>query len=97
MPIKHIAWLKFKDGLSQEEIDDHLRACRGLNESVSVIDSLVCGANFTDRAGGFTHGIIVSVANKELLDQYLNHTAHIPVANALVADLAEIKVMDFEF
>jgi hypothetical protein len=59
--------------------------------------SLECGANFTDRSGGFTHGIIVSVAGRAALSEYLMHPAHVPVAEALKADLADLRVMDIEW
>ncbi|MEX1071337.1 MAG: Dabb family protein [Anaerolineales bacterium] len=96
MTLKHVAWLKFKGGVSAEKIERHLEACHGLVAKVPSLDNLECGPNTTDRAGGFTHGIIVTVADRAALDAYLKHPAHVPVADALVADVAEIRVMDIE-
>lgn len=96
MTLKHVAWLKFKDGVSAEQIARHLEACRRLVAKVPSLENLECGPNTTDRAGGFTHGIIVTVADRTALDVYLNHPAHVPVAEALVADVAELRVMDIE-
>lgn len=97
MAIRHVAWLKFKDRITSERIEEHKQACRGLAESVPAVDRLECGANLSNRAGGFTHGIIVSVADPAALDEYLNHPANVPVAEALVADLEELRVMDISF
>jgi Stress responsive A/B Barrel Domain len=97
MAVRHMAWLKFKDGTPQSRIDAHASACRGLVKSVAVVESLEFGENFSDRADGMTHGIIVSLAERASLDKYLNDPAHVPVAEALVADVAEIKVMDMEY
>ncbi|MEN8145662.1 MAG: Dabb family protein [Gemmatimonadota bacterium] len=97
MPIRHVAWLKFKEGIAAERIEQHMQACRGLADSVPPVELLECGENISDRAGGFTHGIIVSVANQDGLDEYINHPTHVPVAEALVADLEELTVMDIGF
>ena len=96
MMAKHIAWLKFKDGVTHERIEHHMAACRALVGRVLAVINLECGANYTDRAGGFTHGIIVTLPNREALPLYLNHPEHVPVADALVADLADLRVMDLE-
>jgi hypothetical protein len=96
MTLKHVAWFKFKEGVTPEQIERHLEACRGLVAKVPSLDNLECGPNTTDRAGGFTHGIIVTVADRAALEAYLSHSAHIPIAEALVEDVAELRVMDIE-
>jgi hypothetical protein len=95
MPIRHIAWLKFNPGVSAETIQQHLTAVRSLRTTIPVFN-IECGPNLTDRAGGFTHGIIVSVSDRGALAAYLAHPSHIPVADALKADLADLRVMDIE-
>jgi hypothetical protein len=63
---------------------------------VPVVFDLKCGPNRSDRASGLTHGIVVMLPNREALPAYLEHPAHVPVANALKADVAELRVMDLE-
>ena len=94
MPLLHVAWFRFKPDVPPDRIERHLAACRGLAKSVPVVTSLQCGPNQSDRAGGLTHGIVVTLPNHDSLPQYLEHPAHVPVAEALVADIAELKVMD---
>jgi hypothetical protein len=96
MPLRHVAWLKFKDGVSAERIESHLDACRSLVGRVPVVQKLECGPNLSDRAEGFTHCIIVSLPDRDALAAYLEHPEHIPVAEALVADVADLRVMDVE-
>jgi hypothetical protein len=91
-----VAWLKFKDGVEPQRIDTHLQACRSLAGRVPAVLELVCGSNFTDRAGGFTHCIIVSLADRAALTAYLEHPDHVPVGEALKADLADLRVMDVD-
>jgi hypothetical protein len=52
------------------------------------------GPNTSNRALGLTHGIVVTLPDAASLSQYLEHPAHVPVAQALVADVAELRVMD---
>jgi hypothetical protein len=96
MALRHVAWLKFKDGVSPERIEEHMAACRSLVDRVPVVQNLECGPNLSDRAGGFTHCIIVSLPDRDALPAYLEHEEHVPVGEALVADVAELRVMDVE-
>jgi stress responsive alpha/beta barrel protein len=96
MAIRHVAWLRFKDGVSPERIERHMVACRALMGRVPMVQNLECGPNLTDRAGGFTHCIIVSLPDRDALAAYLGHPDHVPVAEALVGDVAELRVMDVQ-
>jgi len=94
MAFLHISLFRFKEGVSPERIEQHLTACRALVGKVPVVQNLQCGGNTSDRAGGLTHGIVVTLPNAASLPKYLEHPAHVPVAQALVADVAELRVMD---
>jgi hypothetical protein len=94
MAFLHIAWFRFNDGVTPERIERHLTACRALVGKVPVVRNLQCGPNTSNRAGGLTHGIVVTLPDAASLPEYLEHPAHVPVAQALVADVAELRVMD---
>ena len=96
MTAKHIAWFRFKDGVSAERIEHHMDAVRALAGAVPAVLSIECGASYSDRAGGLTHCIIVTLPNRAALPQYLEHPTHVPVAEALVADIAELRVIDLD-
>ena len=96
MTAKHIAWFRFKDGVSDSRIQHHMAAVRSLAGLVPEVLSAECGASYTDRAGGLSHCIIVTLPNPEALPRYLEHPAHIPIAEALVADIAELRVIDLD-
>ena len=96
MTAKHIAWFRFKDEVTDDRIEEHMRAVRSLAGLVPAVDAIECGRSYTDRAGGLTHAIIVSLPDRESLPLYLDHPAHVPVAEALVADIAELRVMDLD-
>jgi hypothetical protein len=96
MTALHIAWFRFNDGVSPEQMEQHMAACRALAGQVPVVLNLQCGASYTSRAGKLTHCIVVTLSDRQALPAYLDHPAHVPVATALMADVAELQVMDLE-
>ena len=95
MAVHHMVWMKFHDGLAAEQIDGHLKALAAMPEKIPAIRDLHVAANFTDRAGGYTHGLIVVVDDREQLTAYLEHEEHVKVAGPLKRD-AELMAMDIE-
>jgi len=91
-----MVWMKFRPGVSDAQIQQHLKALAGLAGTVPGIASLRLGKNFTDRSGGYTHGMIVTFASRKELDAYLPHPQHQAVAGPLKRD-ADLLVMDFEW
>jgi hypothetical protein len=93
---KHVAWFNFNEGVSDGRIEAHLEAVRSLVDLVPVVQQIECGPSYTDRAEGLTHCIIVTLPSREALPDYLGHPLHIPIADALVADVDELRVMDLD-
>jgi len=96
MGAKHVAWFNFKEGVSDDRIEQHLTAVRGLVDLVPAVEQIECGASYSDRAGGLTHCIIVTLPSRSALSEYLEHPDHIPVAEALVEDVNQLRVMDLD-
>jgi stress responsive alpha/beta barrel protein len=96
MTLKHVAWMRFKEGVPQERIEEHLSACRHLPEVVPALLALECGPNKSDRAEGFTHGIIATLTSMDSMPDYLDHPEHLKVATPLKDDVADLRVMDIQ-
>ena len=96
MTAKHIAWFRFREGIDESRIAGHLAAVRSLANLVPEVLSVECGPSYTDRAGGLTHCIVVTLPDRDALPRYLEHPDHVPIAEALVADIAELRVMDLD-
>lgn len=96
MAVEHMVWIKFKETVPADRARQHMEALMSLMEYVPVIQSIRAGENFTDRAKGFTHGLIVTLANRQDLPRYLDHPRHVEVATALRHDAAELAAMDIE-
>ncbi len=95
MAVEHMVWIKFHEDIPEERQMEHLANLAGLKDRIDVIERIVVGENFTDRSGGFGHGLIVTVASRPDLMTYLDHPAHVEVATPLKAD-AELRAMDIE-
>jgi len=93
--VEHMVWIRFHDGVSEERIAEHMAGLAGLAETVPGIEALSVGENFTDRSGGFTHGVLVRLESPEALRRYLEHPEHVKVAGPLKED-AEVRAMDIE-
>jgi len=50
----------------------------------------------TSNTRCLTHCIIAMLPSREALPQYMEHPLHLPIAEALVADVDELRVMDLD-
>lgn len=73
-----------------------MAACRSLVGKVPALVNLECGRSLSDRSGGYTHGIICTLAKFEDLPAYLDHPEHMKIVVPLKEDIADLKVMDLE-
>lgn len=96
MTVRHIVWMKFNGDTDAERIAFHGRECQAMVGQIPALQNLEFGANYSDRADGLTHCIIVTVADRDALTEYLEHPRHKVVAAALVGDLETLKAMDIE-
>ena len=94
--VTHIALFRWKKEVPQEEIDRVMQSIRDLKRSVPNLIDLQCGENFSKWNEGYTHAVVVTVKNKEVLDAYRKHPAHVPVGKR-VEELEEHSIgIDFE-
>jgi hypothetical protein len=96
MAVNHMVWMKFKPGVSAATIASILDGLKALEKQVPGIVSLTLGSNFTDRAQGYTHGMMVILKDKEALPAYQAHPAH-AAAGGRLREHADILAMDYEF
>jgi hypothetical protein len=96
MPVNHVVWIKFAAETSAQRIAEHMEALRGLKMDVPGINHVSVGENFTDRAHGCTHGLVVELKDKEALAAYAVHPRHVEVATSLRRD-GELWALDYVF
>jgi len=59
---------------------------------------LSCGANFSDRAKGYTHGLVMCFTGRSALVTYGPHPEHQRVLQNFVIPIrADVLAFDYEF
>jgi hypothetical protein len=94
--IDHLVFLATREDASSEDIEDLISSIRGLRDTVSSVVDLTVGENFSERSGGYTHGIFVRFESREGLQEYMEHPDHLAVVEKLDALTTRI-VVDYEF
>lgn len=99
---KHIVLLRFKPQTTREEIAEIFDSLDELPEKIpGMID--ICSGPYESAEGmhkGFTHAFIVTFADVESRDAYLEHPAHEEfkqlVVKRLAGGLADVIAFDFK-
>jgi len=89
-----MVWMAPKADTTPEQMDEGLAAIRGLGHIPDVL-SIDTGCNLTDRAGGATHGAMITLTGIHALPSYIEHTDHQTVGR-LLRDICTVTVMDIE-
>jgi Stress responsive A/B Barrel Domain len=94
--IDHLVFLAVREEASQEDTEDLISSIRGLKETVPGVVDLTVGENFSERSGGYTHGLFVRFESAEDLQRYMKHPDHLAVVEKLDRLTSRI-VVDYEF
>ena len=94
--IDHLVFLAVREDASPEDVEDLIASIRGLKDSVPGVVDLTVGENFSERSGGYTHGLFVRFETREDLQRYMKHPDHLAVVEKLDRLITRI-VADYEF
>ena len=94
--IDHLVFLAVREDASSEDVEDLISSIRGLKDTVPGVVDLSAGENFSERSGGYTHGLFVRFESREDLQGYMKHPDHLAVVEKLDALTTRI-VVDYEF
>jgi hypothetical protein len=94
--IDHLVFLAAREDASKEDLDDLISSLRNLKGTIPGVVDLSAGENFSQRSGGYTHGVFVRFEDVEGLQGYLKHPDHLAVVEKLDALTTRI-VIDYEF
>ncbi len=96
--IEHVLLLRWKEDATQEAIATAFAELRKLKDKIPGILDFSCGENFSERAKGFTHGLVLRFADRAALEAYFPHPEHQRVVQKYINPIrAETLVFDFEF
>ncbi|ACK65527.1 Stress responsive alpha-beta barrel domain protein [Rippkaea orientalis PCC 8801] len=95
--IVHIVLFKWQEGTSSETLESVVKSLEALKDKIPEILEISCGQNFSERAKGFEHGLMVKFSDRTALTTYASHPAHLEVVNNLIRPiLVDIIALDYE-
>jgi hypothetical protein len=96
--VKHIGLVKFKEGTSEEQINNLFEQLLDLSESVAGIEDYVSGPNTSPEGlnEGLTHGFVMTFTDAAARDAYLSHPDHERVKVTFLPLIEKIVILDFE-
>ncbi len=94
--VEHVVLFRWKEGTNPEAIAAALEELRKLKEKIPGIVDLTCGENFSDRAKGYTHGLVVRFTDRAALDVYSPHPEHQRVVRNFIVPIRD-DVLGFDF
>ena len=96
--IEQIVLFRWTEEASQDAIDSAVAELRGLKEKVPCIVDLSCGANFSEKAKGYSHGLVVRFKDRAALEAYSPHPEHQRVVRDHILPIrADILALDYDF
>jgi hypothetical protein len=94
--IDHLVFIAVREDALPEDVEDLISSIMGLKDSVPGVVDLTVGENFSERSGGYTHGLFVRFESREDLQKYMEHPDHLAVVEKLDRLTTRI-VADYEF
>lgn len=94
--IDHIVLFTLRQGVSRGDAEDLTRSLDALKGSVPGVVDLSVGENFSERAGGYTHGLVVRFHTRDALQGYMEHPDHRAVVEKLEERTTGRIVVDYE-
>ncbi len=95
--IEHIVLFRWTPEAEEAQIAQVMDGLRGLGDQIPGIVGLACGADFSGRAQGYTHGLTVRFTDRAALEAYGPHPAHRHVVETLINPIrGDILAFDFE-
>jgi hypothetical protein len=97
--IEHLVLFKVRRDASPEAAEEMVRRLRALEGEVPGILALSCGANFSERSQGYTHGLYVRFPDRDALQTYQVHPRHRAAVEEAVLPTVEpggILALDYE-
>lgn len=96
--VVHVVCFKFKEGVTQEQIDKVCKDFALLRKKAPGIVKYQAGVNNSPEGlnKGFTHCFIVTFQDAKARDEYIPHPAHQEFVATLKDLIADVFVVDFE-
>lgn len=95
--LRHAVFFKFKDSVTDKQIDEVVRAFAALPQRIDAIHGFEWGTDVSveNKSKGFTHAFLVTFRRKQDRDKYLPHAAHQEFVRLVGPRVADVFVVDY--
>jgi hypothetical protein len=96
--VKHIVLLKFKDGITEEQIDSFFDEVLDISETATGVEDYVSGTNCSLEKlnQGFTHGFVMTFTDAPIRDAFIASEEHSRYKKLVESIVETTTVFDFE-
>ena len=95
--LRHVVLLGFKEGTSQQKLDEIARRFAALREDIPGISDFEWGTNNSPEGlnDGLSHCFVLSFSSTEARDNYLPHSNHTAFADWAGEWVEKVVVVDY--
>ncbi|KAF9621402.1 hypothetical protein IFM89_020924 [Coptis chinensis] len=95
--VKHVLMAKFKDEITQDQIDQLIKGYANLVTLIEPMKSFHWGKDVSveNLHLGFTHVFESTFESLEGVAEYISHPAHVEFANEFLTALDKVLVIDY--
>jgi hypothetical protein len=90
--IQHIVLIKWKPATTEQQIVETFEAAHALIDEIDSVRTLTLGRNRGDSDHGFTHAMIVHLADEGALRSYLDHPTRVRYVRERLQPLEEQSI-----
>ena len=94
--INHILMYRFKEGVPESRIDEHLAFIESMRDQVDGLTELKFGRDLGDGTRKYTHGFVMTFESAESLASYNKCEIHRELVDIFRDDVEDKVVFDFE-
>ncbi|GAU16823.1 hypothetical protein TSUD_200660 [Trifolium subterraneum] len=96
--VKHIVLAKFKDEISEQQIDELIKGYANLVNLIPQMKSFHWGKDVSaeNLHQGFTHVFESTFDSVEAIEEYVAHPSHVEYANLFLSSLEKVIVVDYK-
>nr|UWK31730.1 Cyclase2 [Plumbago zeylanica] len=95
---KHILLAKFKDGVSDEKIEELIKGYAALVDKIEPMKAFHWGKDVSieNLHQGFTHVFESTFESTQGIAEYVAHPVHVEFANVFLESLDKVLVVDYK-
>ena len=95
--LKHIVFMKFKEGITDVEISALEQGLGGLPAKISEIKGFQFGRDVVHSERSYDFALVSDFENMEAMQRYQVNPEHVPVVGLVRSLSASILAVDFEY